>query len=79
MADSPKQISIEQLGNFSIDDAGRLYWKNQVVQTESVVVLSGGQTAWGVVIAIATVISALAAVTYSAVYVYSVFRTPPLH
>jgi hypothetical protein len=64
MADSPKQITIEQLGNFSIDDAGRLYWKNQVVQTESVVILSGGQTAWGVVIAIATIISALAAVTY---------------
>jgi hypothetical protein len=78
MAD-PKQITLEQLGNFSIDDAGRLYWKNKVVQTESVVVLSGKQTAWGVVIAVATLLSALAAITYSAVYVYTVFRTPHLH
>jgi len=75
----PKQITLEQLGNFSIDDAGRLYWKNKVVQTESVVVLSGKQTTWGIVIAVATVLGALAAITYSVVYVYTVFRTPPLH
>jgi len=57
---NPKPINIAQLGDLSVDDDGRLYWKNKIVQTESVVVLSGGQTFWGVVIAIAAIISAFA-------------------
>jgi hypothetical protein len=76
MAD-PKQITIEQLGNFSVDDAGRLCWKNKVVQTESVVVLSSGQTFWAKIIVIATIISAIATALYSGVYVYTTFRNPP--
>jgi hypothetical protein len=76
MAD-PKQVTIDQLGNFSIDDAGRLYWKNKVVQTESVVVLSSRLTVWAAIVAIATIISALATALYSGVYVYTTFKNPP--
>ena len=64
---NPKPINVAQLGDLSVDDDGRLYWKNKVVQTESVVVLSGRQSAWGVVIAIASIISAFA-------NVYTAFR-----
>ena len=73
----PKPINVAQLGDLSVDDAGRLYWKGKVVQTESVVVLSGRQTVWGIVIAVAAIISAAATACYSGVYVYTTFRNAP--
>ena len=71
-----KPINIMQLGDLAVDDAGRLYWKGKIVQTESVVVLSGQQKGWGVAIAIATMITAIATLCYSCVYIYATIRTP---
>jgi hypothetical protein len=55
----PVPIDLPQLAHFSIDEDGRLYWHGKAVQTESVVVLSGRQSTWAIVIAIATVVAAL--------------------
>lgn len=50
------------VGYFSVDDAtGQLFWKNEAIQTESRVVLSGKQSAWAVVVAVFTAIGAIAA------------------
>jgi hypothetical protein len=71
-------ISLEQLGHFSIDENRRLYWDGQAIQTESVVVLSGKQSKWAVIIALATILSALSAATYTGVYVYSFLHPKPV-
>lgn len=71
-------ISLEQLGHFSIDENRRLYWDGQAIQTESVVVLSGKQSTWAIVIAIATILSACSAMLYTGVYVYSVLHPKPV-
>jgi hypothetical protein len=70
-----RQIKPGELGHFSIDeDTNRLYWDNKAVQTESVVVLSAKQTFWGIAIAVATILGAIATCTYTGTYVWFTFN-----
>jgi len=71
---NPRQITLPELGRFSIDGDNRLYWDGRIIQTESIVVLSGRQNAWAIVVAIATVISAIAGGIYTWVYVNQTTR-----
>lgn len=49
-------------GYFSIDDANnQLFWKDEMIQTESRVVLTGKQSGWAIVVAIAAIVGAMAA------------------
>ena len=73
-----RQIKPEELGHFSIDeDTNRLYWEDKAVQTESVVVLSGKQTSWGIIIAVATILGALANCVYTGTYLWVTRQNPP--
>ncbi len=69
---APRQIKPGELGHFSIDeDTNRLYWNNNLIQTESVVVLSAKQTLWGIVLAVATILGALATCAYTGIYIWT--------
>jgi hypothetical protein len=72
----PVPIDLPQLAHFSIDEDGPLYWHGKAVQTESVVVLSGRQSTWAIVIAIATVVAALSSAAYTGLY-WSSLRPHP--
>jgi hypothetical protein len=71
---NPVPIDLKQLAHFSIDENGRLYWDGKVVQTESVVVLSGKQSFWAVLIAIATIVSAISSSLYTGFYLSTLLR-----
>lgn len=67
MATNPSEerlpLTIEHMEDFEIGkNSGGLYYKGLRVQTESVVVLSGKQSAIAIAVAIATILSALATV-----------------
>lgn len=74
---SIRRIDPRELGHFGLDENNRLYWDGIAVQTESVVSLNAKQAPWGIAIAIATVLSALATMAYTAAYVYTLHQSTP--
>ena|ERR1700687_3940759 len=68
-----RQIRIEDIGKFSIDDQNRLYWDGKILQTEAVVVLNTKQNILAVATAIAAIIAALATAINAGANVWGAF------
>jgi len=73
---APHPINPAEVGRFSIDDDGRLYWDGKVLQTA--VSLTHKQSVWAVILAIATLLAALATVANAGANIYVAFFKSPV-
>ena len=74
----PTTIKPHEVGRFSVDEENRLYWDGKIIQTESLVVLSGRQSRWAIAVAIAAIVGALATALNAGTNVWVAFFKPPV-